>query len=229
MKRGLAGILATALAGLLVVATPAMAVDAPCTGSCTVAVTATVPSGLTFNVTIVELIPNTATTDPADTIIGQTVTAMAFGNLASNGTFTPTTGPNAGVPQPRALNSTKAFQAFFGVNAQQRAFTIKQTAAPLQSGGNVIPAGAFRVDPLNGVGGDLTKPLPAGILVGPSRSAIGTGFTLFSSTGGPSNTMAATYGITDNPQLESGTSETIPLDQPAGSYSTVITYTATVI
>jgi hypothetical protein len=217
------------VAGLTAVplfASPVLAVDLP---GPDVQVTATVGSTLSFSVTITELVPNTATPDPADTLIGPQVAAMDFSTLASNGTFDPDgVGPQP--PQLRSLNSTKAFQVFFGLNAQQRPFTIKQAAGPLQSGVNAIPAGAFIVTPLSGVGGDPAKPLPANILKGNRVSAITgsllTPIVLFSSSGGPADTMAATYGITDNPQL--GATAPIPLDQPAGTYTTTIRFTATV-
>ena len=207
-------------------ASPAMAVDI---AGPDVTVTATVSSSLTFSATINELVPNTATTDPTDTLIGPTVTSMNFATLASNGTFDPD-GAGPLPPQPRSLNSTKAFQVFFGINSQQRPFTIKQAAGPLQSGVNTIPAGAFIVTPLSGVGGDPTRPLPANITKGLRQSAITgsllTPIVLFSSSGGPSDTMAATYGITDDTAL--GATAFIPLDQPAGSYTTTVRFTATV-
>lgn len=213
-----------ALTASALFATPAMAVDVP---GPSVPVSATVSAALTFTVTILELIPN----GTGGTTLGTTpVTSMAFGTLASNGTFDPDgTGPLT--PQPRALNSTKAFQAFFGVNSQQRAFTVKHTAGPLQSGVNTIPAGSFVVTPLTGIGGDTTTgdgggPLPANITVAPKKSAIGTGVVLFSSTGGPSATMAATFGITD---VAVPATAVIPLDQPAGSYTTTVTFTLTVV
>lgn len=197
---------------------PVMAVDLP---GPAVAVQAEVASTLTFSVTVTELIP----TGAGGTTIGPVVTSMNFSILASNGTFDPDgTGPTP--PQPRALNSTKAFQVFFGINAQGRPFTIKQTASLLQAGGNTIPSGAFIVTPLQGVGGDSSQPLPAGITLGSRGSAVATNKVLFTSTGGPSNTMAATYGITDDPAL--GATQTIPLDQPAGSYTTTVTFTATI-
>lgn len=212
-----------ALTAVVLFAGPAMAVDLP---GPSYVVTAAVPAGLTFSVTVVELIPVPGSTTGATTI-GPVVTAMNFANLASNGTFDPDgTGPLPA--QPRSLNSLKAFQAFFGVNAQQRPFTVKQTAGPLQGGGNVIPAGAFIVTPLDGVGGDTTKPLPAGLTKGTRQSAIGTNLVLFSrATNGSSDTMAATYGITDDPTK--GATAFIPLDQAAGTYTTTITFTATVV
>ena len=195
-------------AAMVLGVSPVLAVDIP---GPSVQVTATVSSNLTFSATITELINNGQT-------IGPIVTAMDFGTLASNG--------NTPTGQPRALNSTKAFQVFFGVNAQGRPFSVKQTAGPLQSGGNMIPNGAFIVTPLVGVGGDPTKPLPGNIVVGARTSAVGTDVQLFSSAGGPADTMAATYGITDDPNL--GSTAAIPLDQTAGSYVTTITYTATI-
>ena len=189
---------------------PAMAEDI--TGP-SVPVTATVSSDFSFSVTLVEIVNGA---------LGATVSSMDFGTLASNGTSN---------GQLRSLNSTKAFQAFFGINAQQQPFTIKQTAGPLQNGPNQIANGAFIVTPLDGVGGDPSKPFdqnpPGNMTVkGTRTSAVGQNLVLFSSSGGPSNTMAATYGITDDPAL--GATEFIPLDQPAGVYTTTITYTATV-
>jgi hypothetical protein len=219
----MAGLTATAL-----FASPVLAVDIVPPD---VAVTATVAPALSFSVTINELVPNPATPDPTDTLIGPVVTSMNFGTLASNGTFDPD-GPGPLPPQPRALNSLKAFQVFFGLNAQQRPFTIKQAAGPLQSGVNVIPAGAFIGTALDGVGGDTTKPLPSHITVRTPRSSSAitgsllTPVVLFSSTGGPAATLAATYGITDSAAL--GATAPIPLDQPAGTYTTTIRFTATV-
>lgn len=224
--RSLGKSLIAGLTAAILFASPALAVDI---AGPDVAVSATVASALSFTVTVTELVPNLATTDPTDTLIGPTVTSMGFGTLASNGTFDPD-GSGPLPPQPRALNSLKAFQVFFGINPQGRAFQIKQAAGPLQSGVNTIPAGSFIVTPLAGVGGDSTKPLPGGILKGSRASAITgsllTPIVLFSSSGGPSDTMAATYGITDSAAL--GATATIPLDQPAGTYSTTIRFTATV-
>jgi hypothetical protein len=207
--------IALLVAGLLYAGT-VMAVELP---GPTVQVTTEVPASLTFSVTITELIPDGL----GGTTVGPVVSEMDFSVLASNGTFDP---PGPLGPQPRSLNSTRAFQVFFGINAQERPFTIRQTAGPLESGGNTIPNGAFIVTPLAGVGGGPT-PLPAGITVGTQQSAVGTNLVLFSSSGGPSDTMAATYGISDDPSA--GASEAIPLDQPAGSYTTTVTFTATVI
>ncbi len=198
---------------------PAMAVDIPSAGG-TVQVSATVPANLAFNATIFELVPNgTGGTD-----IGPQVSAMNFGNLASNGTFDPD-GPGPQPPQPRALNSLKAFQVFFSLNAQGRPYQIKQTAASLRSGTNTIPNGAFIVTPLAGIGGDPSKPLPSGVSVGTRGTAAASNKVLFSSTG-PGASLAATYGITDNPAQ--GATQPIPLDQPAGTYTTTVTFTATV-
>ena len=208
------------ISALVLAASPALAIDIP---GPSVQVTANVSSTLTFNVTITELIPNGS----GGTTIGPVVTAMNFATLASNGTFDPDgAGPRG--QEPRSLNSLKAFQVFFGINAQQRPFTIKQSSGPLQSGGNTIANGGFIVTPLDGVGGDISVPLPSHITKGSRTSAIGNNIVLFSSTGGgPSATMAATYGITDDPMK--GATAAIPLDQPAGNYVTTITYTATVL
>lgn len=202
-----------ALTALVFGASPALAVDIP---GPAVPVSADVAANLTLSVTIVQLVNG---------VLGATVTAMDFGPLASNGTFDPD-GAGPLPPQPRSLNSTKAFQAFFGVNSQQRPFTLKQTALPLQSGPSIIPAGGFIVTPLSGIGGDPTKPLPANIVKGARTSAVGTNLVLFSSAAGPSATMSATYGITDDPNL--GATAPIPLDQPTGHYVTTVTYTLTV-
>ena len=213
---------ASVLTAGFLAATPVFAVAVPCTGTCGPVVTAVVSSSLAFSVTIVELIPQAG----GGTSIGPTVTAMNFGTLASNGTFTNPQGQQ----QLRSLNSIKAFQVFFGINAQQRPFSIKQSSSGigLAFGTNTIPSGAFIVTPLSGVGGDPLQPLPAGISVAPKGSAIGTNIELFSrATSGPVNTLAATYGITDDASL--GATQPIPLDQPAGTYTTTITFTATAV
>ncbi len=205
-------------------ASPAFAVAVACTGTCAPVVTATVSSTLTFNVSIVELLPAAG----GGTTIGPAVTAMNFGALASQGKWDDDNNP-ATPDVSRSMSSLKAFQVFFGINAQQRPFSIKQSSSGigLASGTNTIPAGGFIVTPLQGVGGDTTKPLPAGISVAPRTSAIGSNIELFSrASNGTSNTMAATYGITDDPAF--GATQPIPLDQPAGTYTTTITFTATV-
>ena len=207
------------LAATLLAAGPASAVDI---AGPVVPVSAEVEANLSFSVTITELIPAAG----GGTTIGPVVTSMGFGLLESQGTFDPD-GPGPIAPQPRALSSTKAFQVFFGINAQGRPFTIKQTSGPLQVGGSTIPNGAFIVTPLQGVGGDPSRPLPPGTSVGSRGSAVATNKVLFSGSGGRNDTMAATYGITDDPAL--GATESIPLDQPAGDYSTTITFTATVL
>lgn len=206
-------------------AAPVFAVAVPCTGTCAPVVTAVVSSTLTFSVTITELIPAAG----GGTTIGPVVTAMDFGTLASNGTFDPD-GAGPLPAQPRSLNSTRAYQVFFGINAQQRPFSIRQSSSGsgLASGANLIPNGAFIVTPLSGVGGDPLQPLPSGMVVSPNTSAIGSNIELFSrATSGSSNTMAATYGITDDTSL--GATQFIPLDQPAGTYTTTITFTATAV
>jgi hypothetical protein len=206
------------MAGLLGAA-PAMAVDIP---GPAVPVSATVPANLSFSVTITELIPDGA----GGTTIGPVVTTMDFGPLASNGTFDPD-GPGPIPPQPRALNALRAYQVFLGVNPQGGGFNIRQTATPLSNGVATIPNGAFIVTPLSGVGGDPAQPLPANIVVGTRGTAVAVDKVLFSSAGGPTNTMAATYGVTDDPSL--GAFEFIPLDQPTGIYVTTVTFTATII
>lgn len=209
--------MAVVLAGWLLPA-PAMAVDIPSAGG-VINISAVVPTNLTFTATIFELVPS-----GTGTAIGPQVTAMNFGNLASNGTFDPD-GIGPLPPQPRALNSTKAFQVFFAINSQGRAYQIKQTATTLRSGVNTIPDGAFIVTPLSGVGGNPATPLPAGITVGTRGTAVFTNKVLFSSTG-PTSTLATTYGITDDATL--GATQFIPLTQPAGTYTTTVTFTATV-
>ncbi|MBI4341362.1 MAG: hypothetical protein HY598_03675 [Candidatus Omnitrophica bacterium] len=201
----------------------------PGTSSCSaVNVTASVSSTASFSVTMFELVPNPATPDPTDTSIGPEVTAMAFGTLASNGTFDHDGDPTT-PEQPRSLNAARAFQAFFGVNAQQRPFQVRQrTVTRLISGTNVIPDGAFIVTPLDGVGGDSTLPFPTGLTRGTRRSAISTtDITLFSrATAGPAASMAATYGITDDPTR--GATEFIALDQPNGTYTTQVIFSLTI-
>ncbi len=201
------------------VSTPVFAVDIPSAGGA-VPVTADVPANLSFNATVFELVPN-----GPGTTIGPQVTTMDFANLASNGTFDPD-GPGPLPPQPRSLNSTKAYQVFFAINSQGRSYTIKQTASSLRAGTNTIVDGAFIVTPLSGIGGDPTKPLPAGITVGTRGTAVAANKVLFSSTG-PTSTLAATYGITDDPSK--GATQFIPLTQPVGTYTTSVTFTATVL
>ena len=209
------------------------AVPVTCTGACAPVVTADVAATLSFNATITELVPVVGGPIGATTI-GPVVTDMVFGSLASQGTFDPD-GAGPLPPQPRSMSSTRAYQVFFGVNAQQRPFHIFEQASPLQTpAGDTIPNGAFIVTPLDGVGGDPTLPFgtnPTGnttvrSFVG-GRSAVSIApQELFHSTGGPTNTMAATIGITDDPTL--GATEFIPLDQAAGAYTTTATFTATV-
>ena len=221
MKVSFAGLVAAAL----MFVGPAMAVDLP---SSSVTVTAEVASSLSFNATICEIIPPAAPGGANTFASCGSSTPLAFGDWASHGTFT---APD-GTQQPRALNSLRAYQVFFGVNSQQRSFIIKQTASPLVSGGDRIPDGAFIVTPLDGVGGDTTLPFasnpPGNTTVrGTQGTAVATDKVLFSSSGGPTNTMAATYGVTDDPNA--GAFEFIPLDQPTGSYATTVTFTATVL
>lgn len=193
----------------------AWAEQASCT-DCAVLVTATVQPELRLDVAIRELIDGGQT-------IGPEVTDMHFGPLASHGTFDPDgAGPLA--PRPRALNSTKAFQVFFGMLNQGRPYSLDQTATSLRDGANTLPDGAFIVTPLVGEGGDPSKPLPAGTMVG-TRGTAASNRMLFSAGGGDTKTMAVTYGITDDPAL--GATEGISPNQPPGNYQTQVVFTAT--
>lgn len=214
-------VMVVAVLAALAVSTPAFAVDLPSAGG-TVQVTADVPSNLSFNATMFELIPNGS---GGTTLSTSPVTSMVFGNLASNGTFDPD-GAGPLPPQPRSLNALRAYQVFFAINSQGRSYTIKQTAASLRSGTNVIPDGAFIVTPLSGIGGNPAQPLPAGITVGARGSAVATNKILFTSTGVVS-TLAATYAVTDDPSK--GATQPIPTNQAAGNYTTTVTFTATVL
>lgn len=233
-KRFLAAAVSLFTAGFVAV-TPVMAATVTCTqgAACSPAatpVTATVSSAFSFTVTINELLPVAGSTTGATTI-GPVATTMNFGALASQGPFDPD-GAGPLPSQPRSMSSTRAYQVFFGINAQQRPFTISQSSSqPLQNGtGGVIPANAFVVIPLQGVGGDPTVPLPSGITVQPTNSAIGIRTLFTRATTGSSNTMAAVYAITDDIADPANTFPIapIPLDQPGGTYSTNITFTAVI-
>jgi hypothetical protein len=95
----------------------------------------------------------------------------------------------------------------------------------LTSSSGTLPDGAWIFTPLAGVGGDSGHPLPGGI--GSQGTAAQTDALWYQSDfGGTAATISATYGITND--AANGATDFIPPSQPAGSYSTTVTWTLTV-
>lgn len=128
---------------------------------------------------------------------------------------------------PAAQRSLRHFQVFCGMNTSGRPFTVTQTGGTLTSGSDTLQDGAWIFTPLNGVGGDTSQPLPSGSTVGTQGSAASTDKLWYQSdAAGTGTTISSTYGITND--AANGATEFVPPDQPAGSYSTAVTWTLTV-
>jgi hypothetical protein len=135
--------------------------------------------------------------------------AIAFGALtAQNG----------------VLNAGHGVMAYINMNvSQQGNYTLTQNiASSLTAGSNTIPNSAFKVTLV-----DLNSDNPPNsqgqgqILQGGTQTAVGN-LTFYNSGAGSSpgskqHTIRAYYGLSN-----------VPIDQPAGSYSTNVVYTLTV-
>ncbi len=119
-----------------------------------------------------------------------------------------------------ALTFSRHHQIFCGFLGPAGSITTSGT--PLSNGTTTLPNGAYIQTPLQGQGGDPTKPLPGGSIVGTRSTAVGT-HQVYS---GPSGaTVSWTVGITNDPN--NGATEFIPPSQAAGTYNGTYTITYT--
>lgn len=122
------------------------------------------------------------------------------------------------------LNAANGFMAYINMNvSQQGNYTLVQNIAnPLTAGANTIPNNAFTITAISLNNDNPPNSQGQGqVLTGGSQTAVGN-LTLYNSGAGATpgskqHTIRAYYGLRN-----------VPIDQPAGSYSTNVVYTLTV-
>ena len=106
-------------------------------------------------------------------------------------------------------------------NSHSLPFTVTQTASSLTSGANMIPDGAFRMNPVY-VASDNGGAAVVGTM-GSEASAVGTGKAIYTSAAPHAlKVLRCYYSIPQSSPVR------VPLDQPGGAYqgTVVITITA---
>jgi len=154
-------------------------------------------------------------------ISGGIVSSMNFGELVDVGTHTLRSSPTS-------TTLTGAVLAVLSASTHGAPYTIKQTGTALSSGTSVIPQGACCMKPVY-VDSDNGFPIPSGASLGAAGSWVSTDKLIYSSEAGTAEARVVRvyYAISDDPAA--GSTEAVPLTHPAGSYSGIITFTATTV
>lgn len=158
---------------------------------------ATVPSNLTLNLEIID-----ETTQAA-------VPTMNFGDLERVG---------------NEFRSTKLFRILLNVDTVGDPLVVTQIGSPLvRTGGfEIIPSGAYIVEPTYSEEDNNGKTLPGTAIVGARTSVVGTHET-YSDTAGSKRTVSIFYRLSGDPAT--GGTEIIPLDQKSGAYTGTVQFT----
>ncbi|MBI4353501.1 MAG: hypothetical protein HY593_06235 [Candidatus Omnitrophica bacterium] len=117
--------------------------------------------------------------------------------------------------------------AVVSANTHGLPYTITQTGTILSNGASQIPAGACVVVPVYVADDNGGYSMPSGSQLGVNGSWVTTNKVLcMSNASGQSFAFRGYYSITDDPNA--GATEAVPIDQRAGTYTGVITFTVTV-
>ena len=144
--------------------------------------------------------------DVADNVI---VTAANFGTLINGG---------------GTLVGDKFFTVLLGAVTSGRKYSVTSTAAPLTSGPNTLAPTNSIITP-HMKGGSL----PAGAILGTRSSWVATNKVIYTSaTAGSGRQFATALAITNDP-AQGASAPYITTDQPAGSYTSTITYTLALV
>lgn len=169
------------------------------TSSGAVNIAASIPSGLTLNVTIV------------DQVTQSVVPTMNFGELERVGD---------------EFRAAKFFKVLLEVDTVGDPLHVTQVGSALAraGGSETIPSGAYIAEPTYSESDNEGKPQPAGANLDARRSVVGTN-EIYSDTSGAKRFISVFYRLSGDPAT--GGTAAIPLDQKSGSYSGMIQYTLT--
>ena len=184
---------------LLILAAYISPSQAATTTSTTVLTSATVPSALTLNVTII---------DELDQAV---VPTMDFGALERvNDEF----------------RSSKFFKVLLEVDTVGSPLHVTQIGSPLtRSGGSeTMPNGAYIVEPTYSEADNDGKPKPTGAFIGARQTAVDTQ-EIYSDPAGSRRSITLFFRLSGDPST--GGTQIIPLDQKSGAYSGTIQFTLT--
>ena len=156
----------------------------------------------------ISFVMNENTTD------GVTLSSINFGDLADEGGGS-------------VLHSTRNVVMRITANTHGAPYTIKQTGSSLTAGSATIPTGSCVVKPLYIAADNNGDSQPSGSQLGAAGSWVAVDKVLYTSETGTAamRTIQCVYSITSDPN--NGATETVPADQPAGNYTSSITFTVT--
>ena len=173
--------------------------QAASTSTGAVSISASIPSGITLNVTILDQLTQTAKP------------TLDFGELVRVG---------------NEFRSETFFKVLVEVDTVGSSFHLVQVGTPLvrNGGSETMPSGAYIVEPIYQDTQNDGKPQPTGSTIGKRQSVVGTQ-ELYTDPTGSKRVLTAIYHLSGDPIT--GGKEIIPLDQKSGSYSGTIQYTLT--
>ena len=162
-------------------------------------ISATVPSGITLELTIV------------DQLTGSQMPSLDFGELVRIGD---------------EFRAATFFKIFVKANAAGDPYELVQIGTPLtRSGGTeTVPGGSYIVKPEYIESDNLGAAQPLGSAVGARGTTVGAR-TLFTDPTGSSRILTLTYTLSGDPNT--GATELISLDQKSGAYTGTIQFTLT--
>ena len=165
----------------------------------TLLTSASIPSALTLNVTIIDPVTQAA------------VPTMDFGELERAG---------------EEFRSAKFFKVLLEVDTVGDPLSLTQVGSALTraGGSETIPSGAYIADPTYNEAENSGKPQATGSQLGTRQSVVGTN-EIYSDPNGAKRTLTIFYHLSGDPAT--GGAEVIPLDQKSGSYSGSIQFTLT--
>lgn len=150
---------------------------------------------------------------------GDVVNSMDFGKLIDIGTGTLRSSPTS-------TTGTGAICAFVRVTSPGAPYTLTQTGTALSNGSSSLPAGACAVVPVYVSTDNGGAQMPSGASLGPAGSWIAVNKLLYSSDPLYAlRTIRCYYSITDD--TVAGATTGVPINQPGGTYSGTVVFTAT--
>lgn len=163
----------------------------------TLLTSATVPSALTLNVTVIDQVTQSA------------VPTMDFGDLERVGD---------------EFRSGKLFKVLLEVDTVGDPLHVTQVGSALTrvGGSETIPNGAYIADPTYNEADNDGKPQPPSSHLDVRQTVVGT-HEIYSDTAGSKRTLAIFYRLSGDPVT--GGTAIIPLDQKSGAYSGTIQFT----
>ena len=164
-----------------------------------VTISASVPSALTLNLTIIDPLTQSA------------VPTMDFNELERVG---------------EEFRAAKFFKVFLEVDTVGDPLTLTQVGTPITrtGGSETIPSGAYVVDPTYSEADNNGKAQAPGSQLAARQSVVGT-HEIYNDPNGAKRTLTIFYYLSGDPAT--GGTQIIPLDQKSGAYSGSIQFTLT--